>query len=122
MNKLDLRKELKEFYKASAKKPNMIDVPEGKFLTITGRGAPAGSDYQAALNALYSVAYTLKFKCKFEGKDFTVMTLESLWWWDDPTVRHGQDDLPDDRERGEPLQRVQEDRLAGEHHERLGDL
>ena len=86
MNKLDLRKELKEFYKAGAKKPNIIDVPKGKFLTITGRGAPAGSDYQAALNALYSVAYTLKFKCKFEGKDFRVMALESLWWWDDPTI------------------------------------
>jgi hypothetical protein len=86
MNKLDLKKELKEFYRASAKKPNIIDVPEGKFVTITGRGAPGGSTYHAALNALYSVAYTIKFKCKAEGKDFTVMTLEGLWWWDDPSI------------------------------------
>jgi hypothetical protein len=86
MNKLDLKKELKEFYRASAKKPNIIDVPEGKFVTITGRGAPGGSAYHAALNALYSVAYTIKFKCKAEGKDFTVMTLEGLWWWDDPSI------------------------------------
>ena len=86
MSKLDLKKELKEFYRASAKKPNMIDVPEGKFITITGRGAPGGPAYQGALNALYSVAYTLKFKCKAEGKDFTVMNLEGLWWWDDPSI------------------------------------
>lgn len=86
MSKLDLKKELKEFYKASAKKPNIIDVPEGKFVTITGRGAPGGAAYQAALNALYTAAYTLKFKCKAEGKDFTVMTLEGLWWWDDPSI------------------------------------
>lgn len=86
MSKLDLKKELKEFYRASAKKPSIVDVPEGKFVTITGRGAPGGSAYQAALNALYSVAYTIKFKCKAEGRDFTVMTLEGLWWWDDPSI------------------------------------
>ncbi len=96
MSKLDLKKELKEFYKANAKKPNIIDVPEGKFVTITGRGAPGGSAYQAALNALYSAAYTLKFKCKVEGKDFTVMTLEGLWWWDDPSITDLADAPPMD--------------------------
>jgi hypothetical protein len=86
MSKLDLKKELKEFYRASAKKPKIINVPEGKFIAIIGRGAPSGPDYQTALNALYSTAYTLKFSCKAEGKDFTVMTLEGLWWWDDPSI------------------------------------
>ncbi len=86
MSKLDLKRELKEFYRASAKKPNIIDVPEGQFITIIGRGAPGGPVYQAALNALYSIAYTIKFMCKAEGKDFTVMTLEGLWWWDDPSI------------------------------------
>jgi hypothetical protein len=86
MNKLNLKKELKENYRANAKKPNIVDVPEGKFVTIIGRGAPGGSAYHAALTALYSVAYTIKFKCKAEGKDFTVMTLEGLWWWDDPSI------------------------------------
>jgi hypothetical protein len=86
MSKLDLKKELKEFYRASAKKPSIVDVPEGKFVTITGRGPPGGPAYHAALNALYSTAYTIKFKCKAEGKDFTVMTLEGLWWWDEPSI------------------------------------
>jgi len=82
MSKLDLRKELKQFY-AAKKKPSIIDVPLGKFLTIIGRGEPGGPAYQATLNALYGLSYTLKFKCKAEGRDFTVMALEGLWWFDD---------------------------------------
>ena len=93
MSKLDLKKELKEFYRASAKQPNIVDVPEGKFVTIVGRGAPGGPAYHAALNALYSITYAIKFKCKAEGKDFTVMTLEGLWWWDDPSITD-LDDAP----------------------------
>jgi hypothetical protein len=83
MSKLDLRKELKQYYTAK-KKPEIIDVPPGKFLTIVGRGEPGGEVYAAALQALYGLSYTLKFKSKVEGRDFTVMTLEGLWWWDDP--------------------------------------
>jgi hypothetical protein len=86
MSKLDLKKEFEEFYRASAKKPSIVAVPEGKFVAITGRGAPGEPIYHTGLNALYSVAYTLKFSCKAEGKDFTVMTLEGLWWWDDPSI------------------------------------
>jgi len=85
MSKLDLRKELKQFYTAK-KKPSIIDVPPGKFLIIVGRGEPGGSAYQAALNALYGLSYTLKFRCKAEGRDFTVMALEGLWWFDDEGV------------------------------------
>ncbi len=81
--KIDLRKQLKPFY-SSSKKPNIIDVPNATFLTIIGRGEPGGEAYQAALNALYSVAYTVKFKSKAAGKDFTVMGLEGLWWLDNP--------------------------------------
>lgn len=86
MSKLDLRRELKEFYAASAEKPKIVEVPKGKFLAITGRGEPGGPAYTAALNALFSVAYTLKFKAKAAGNDFTVMGLEGLWWWDDPSI------------------------------------
>jgi len=44
MTKLDLRKELKRFYTAK-RKPELIDVPEGKFLAILGRGDPNGPEY-----------------------------------------------------------------------------
>jgi hypothetical protein len=86
MGKLDLKKVLKEVYRASARTPRIIDVPDGPFITILGRGAPGGSAYRAALEVLYAMAYTLKFQSKAEGSDFTVMPLEGLWWWDDPTV------------------------------------
>ena len=85
MSKLDMRKELKKYYTAK-KKPEIIDVPPGKFLAITGRGEPGGEEYTAALQALYGLSYTLKFSCKAEGRDFTVMGLEGLWWWDDEVV------------------------------------
>jgi len=85
MPKLDLRKELKQFYSAK-KKPQLIDVTPGKFLTYHGKGAPGGEAYQEALQALYGAAYKIKFKCKAEDHDFTVMALEGLWWWDDRTA------------------------------------
>ncbi len=81
--KIDLRKQLKHLY-SSSKKPSIINVTPAKFLAITGRGEPGGEAYQAALNALYSVAYSVKFKAKAAGNDFVVMTLEGLWWLDDP--------------------------------------
>jgi hypothetical protein len=85
MGKLDLRKELKKYYTAKSK-PEIIDIPPGNFLTIKGRGAPGGEEYAAAMQSLYGLAYSLKFRCKGEGRDFTVMALEGLWWWDDPAV------------------------------------
>ncbi|HUV55240.1 MAG TPA: GyrI-like domain-containing protein [Candidatus Krumholzibacteriaceae bacterium] len=81
MTKLDLRKELKRFYTAK-RKPEMIDAPEGMFLTILGKGDPNGEEYQQAMMALYGVSYTLKFSQKAEGRDYNVMHLEGLWWVD----------------------------------------
>ena len=51
MTKLDLRKELKRFYTAK-RKPEFIDVPEGRFLAILGKGDPNGEEYQQAMMAL----------------------------------------------------------------------
>ncbi|MFH0850261.1 MAG: GyrI-like domain-containing protein [Candidatus Bathyarchaeota archaeon] len=82
MSKQDLRKELREYYTAK-RKPELVDVPEGVFLTITGQGDPGGDEYMQAMMALYGAAYTLKFRQKEQGRDFTVMGLEGLWWTDD---------------------------------------
>ena len=80
--KLDLKKELKHLYRPSAKKAETVDVPMMSFLMIDGEGNPNTSpDYQAAVEALYGTAYTLKFACKKQlGRDFTVMPLQGLWW------------------------------------------
>jgi len=94
METIDLRKELKRFYTAKTR-PELIYVTEGKFLTFDGRGEPGGEEYTTALNALYSVAYTLKFGLKKKRvADFTVMGLEGLWWWDDPTIIRLEDAPP----------------------------
>ena len=82
MSKLDLRKELKAYYTAK-KKPGIIDVPPGKFLTILGKGDPNAEEYQQAMQALYGMSYTLKFDQKAQGRDYTVMHLEGLWWIED---------------------------------------
>ncbi|MBN2335169.1 GyrI-like domain-containing protein [Candidatus Bathyarchaeota archaeon] len=95
MTKLDLRKELKRYYSAK-RKPEVIDVPEGKFLTITGKGDPNGEMYQQAMMALYGVSYTLKFDQKSKGRDYNVMHLEGLWW-----VDGGVFDLSDPAPRGQ---------------------
>ncbi len=92
--KLNLRKELKHLYSSPAK-PNIIDVPSGKFLVYGGRGEPGGEEYMAAMSALYPVAYTLKFKSKERGRDFTVMALEGLWWFEDPEATF-EDVRPED--------------------------
>ena len=86
MTKIDFKKELKHLYKPSAKKVEIVDVPQMNFLMIDGEGDPNTSqEFQDAVEALYSLSYTLKFMIK-KGDlkvDFGVMPLEGLWWTDD---------------------------------------
>jgi hypothetical protein len=50
---------------------------------IDGRGDPNGGDFGDAIDALYSLSYTLKFMIKKEKAiDYPVMALEGLWWTD----------------------------------------
>lgn len=79
--KLDLTKEYKTYYTAKTT-PEIVEVEEGKFLTIEGKGAPGGDEFQIKVNALYSLAYGIKMLMKKEGKDFSVAKLEGLWWVD----------------------------------------
>jgi len=79
--KFDLTKEYKTYYTAKTT-PEIVEIEEGKFLTIEGKGAPGGDEFQAKVSALYSLAYGIKMLMKKEGKDFTVAKLEGLWWVD----------------------------------------
>lgn len=86
MDKVDLKKELKDLYQASAKEVAAIEVPDMNFLMVDGQGAPASLEYQQALEALFPLAYALKFMAKkSQGVDYGVMPLEGLWWVDDMT-------------------------------------
>ena len=86
MTKIDFKRELKHHYKPSAREVAVVEVPPMNFLMIDGSGDPNISpEYTAAIEALYAVAYALKFKVKkSKGVDYVVMPLEGLWWTDDP--------------------------------------
>lgn len=82
MAKIDLKKELKRLYSPSAREVSVVDVPEMNFLMIDGSGDPnTAQEYQEALDALYAVAYTLKFMIKKRDPqaDYVVPPLEGLW-------------------------------------------
>jgi hypothetical protein len=56
------------------------------YLAIHGEGDPNTSvEYQQAVEALYSIAYAIKFKIKkaLLQIDYGVMPLEGQWWTDD---------------------------------------
>lgn len=69
MEKLDLRQELKHLYSPRVGKVQVVDVPPLQFAMIDGEIEPGGSPgespaFQAAVEALYGVSYTLKFASK----------------------------------------------------------
>ncbi len=86
MAKKDLKKELKHLYFPSTKECVFVDVPDMSFLMIDGQGDPnTAQEYKDAIEALYSVSFTVKFmvKKKKPVQDYVVMPLEGLWWADD---------------------------------------
>ncbi len=79
----DFKRELKDLYQPSARDFAIVDLPPMRYLMIDGQGDPNTSqDYAEAINALYTVAYTLKFDVKKTdpSADYAVMPLEGLWW------------------------------------------
>jgi len=83
MRKLDLRKQLKHLYQPPKKEVVVADVPAMNFLMVDGVGDPSTSqEFQQAIEALYSVAFTLKFTMKMGPAqvDYPVMPLEGLFW------------------------------------------
>jgi hypothetical protein len=80
--KIDYKKEMKELYRPSAKKPSVVEVPPLEFLMVNGSGDPNNSpEYAAAVEVLFGLSYTLKFMLKGRGgPDYTVLPLEGLWW------------------------------------------
>jgi hypothetical protein len=99
MTRVDLVKEHRALYSPSPRHPAIVEVPELAFLMVDGRGDPESAEaYHQALEALYSVAYTLKFTLKKADpeRDFKVAPLEGLWWAD--TEAPDMDELQRDRD------------------------
>ena len=83
MAKTDFKKQLKHLYQPSAKEVSVVDVPDMNFLMVDGQGDPGTSpEYQEALEALYTMAYQLKFTIKGRDPelDYVIPPPEGLWW------------------------------------------
>lgn len=81
MAPMDVKKDLKHLYNPSAKQCSIVNVPPMNFLMIDGHGDPNRSPaYQQAVEALYGLAYAIKFALKKQGHDYSVPPLEGLWW------------------------------------------
>lgn len=80
-DKTDFKREL-DAYRARLGEFRIVEVPELQYLMIDGHGDPNTSPmFTDAVEALYPVAYKLKFASKKElGRDYVVMPLEGLWW------------------------------------------
>jgi hypothetical protein len=90
--KTDFKRDL-DCYKAKRDTPQVVEVPDLKYLMLDGHGDPNTPVYVDAVSALYPVAYKLKFASKKDlGRDYVVMPLEGLWWADDmDTFTSGRD-------------------------------
>lgn len=82
----DFKKEYKEFYMPK-QKPEIINVPKMNYIAVRGKGNPntEGGEYQKAMEALYSLAYTIKMSYKTDYKmegffEYVVPPLEGFWW------------------------------------------
>jgi hypothetical protein len=82
--KIDFKKTL-DAYRAQRGRFRILDVPDTRYLMTDGHGDPNTSPaFTAAVEALYPVAYKLKFASKRDlGRDYVVPPLEGLWWAED---------------------------------------
>ena len=85
--KIDFKKSV-DAYRARSGAFRIVDVPPLQYLMIDGHGDPnTAPEFTTAVEALYPLAYTLKFTSKRElDRDFVVMPLEGLWWAEDHAV------------------------------------
>ncbi|MDO5714920.1 MAG: GyrI-like domain-containing protein [Tissierellia bacterium] len=84
--KYEWKKEEKYLYGVK-QKPQIIEVPDQKFIMIYGEGDPNGMDFSNRVSALFTLAYGIKMLFKKMHKDekdssytdFTVFPLEGIW-------------------------------------------
>lgn len=85
MDKIDFVKQDKALYTAKTE-AEVIEVPGMFYLMYDGQGMPEDNpEFQQAFNALYGIAYTIKFMPKKGDnppgyRDFKVPPPEGLWW------------------------------------------
>lgn len=86
MSKIDFKKTLDSF-QARPHVFRVIDVPPRQYLMVDGHGNPNTEPaFTQAIEALFPLAYALKFASKSRNLDYVVPPLEGLWWAEDQTV------------------------------------
>lgn len=92
-SKWDAKRDLKALYSAPRGRFVEVDVPSLSYFMVDGKGDPnRAASYREAVEALYTVSYTLKFLSKQElGRDYVVPPLEARWWAEDYAVFTGRD-------------------------------
>ena len=65
---------------AADREPAIVEVGAARYLAIEGRGAPEDAGFQAAIGALYAVAFTVKMARKLADTNYKVAAFEGLWW------------------------------------------
>lgn len=81
--KLNWRKEEKSYY-LPKEKPELIDIPEFSYFTISGKGNPNEPAFAEYVSTLYSISYAIKMSPKQhcappEYAEYTVYPLEGVW-------------------------------------------
>lgn len=82
MDKIDFKKVYKEVF--NVKKNNIITFPKSNYITISGIGDPNTDNFKNAIEALYSIAYTISMSYKNNFyvenfKNFVVSPLIGDW-------------------------------------------
>lgn len=82
----DYKQEYKAYY-LPPKAPQIITIPEMRFIAIEGKGDPNQTDgeYQKAMGLLYGIAFTIKMSKKGDHRidgyfEYVVPPLEGFWW------------------------------------------
>ncbi|MCB0704456.1 MAG: GyrI-like domain-containing protein [Saprospiraceae bacterium] len=81
--KYEWRKKEKAFY-LPKNKPEIINIPEFKFITIEGAGNPNSDFFSEYIGVLYTLSYAIKMTLKKGTQaddyvDYTVYPLEGVW-------------------------------------------
>ena len=93
MEKHEWRKKEKQYY-SPKNKPQLINVPEFKFVTIEGEGNPNSQFFSECISVLYSMSYAIKMTPKkMDIKpngycDYTVYPLEGVWDINEEAKKH----------------------------------
>ncbi len=87
MQKIEYNEIQRVLYGSKKKEPFFVEVPQMNYLCFEGSGHPSEGDYQTACEALYTIAYTIKYEIarKKQAIDFKVNPMEVTWYLDKST-------------------------------------